>query len=143
MTRDDIEKLWALLALYRPNDRHLQDEKLKSLWLLTLEPYAPADVKAAVAGYFREKKFWPDVTDIAVGCPPPPEPPRTAVPKGKPDLIMEGLRGLWEKILPRRKAAGLPATWSEAQAEGLTYRRWWELLEAHGVGFPDHMEDLI
>lgn len=79
MTREDTDRLFALLAIYRPNDPHAEDNTLRSAWALVLEPYAPDDVRAAVAAYFRESKYWPDVTDIASRCPQPkasPEPER-------------------------------------------------------------------
>lgn len=69
MTKEDIDNLFELLAIYRPKDRHLSDKTLKSAWLLVLEPYKPADVKQAVGAYFRESGYWPDVSDIATRCP--------------------------------------------------------------------------
>lgn len=69
MTRPDIENIWKLLAIFRPGDKRIKDEKLKSAWLLVLEPYTPQEVKAAVAAYFRESGYWPDVSDIAMRCP--------------------------------------------------------------------------
>ena len=70
MTREDTDNLFKLLAIFRPNDPRAEDTTLKSAWALVLEPYAVEDVRAAVAAYFREKKFWPDVTDISSRCPP-------------------------------------------------------------------------
>ena len=69
MTREDTDRLFELLSIYRPNDPHAQDKTLRSAWALVLEPYFVEDVRVAVAEYFRESKFWPDVTDIAVRCP--------------------------------------------------------------------------
>lgn len=71
MTKRDLDKLWAMLALYRPKDRHLRNTGLKEIWLLTFEPYPFEDVRAAVVAYFREQKYWPDVTDITTRCPAP------------------------------------------------------------------------
>ena len=75
MTREDTDRLFELLSIYRPNDPHAQDKTLRSAWALVLEPYAPEDVRVAVAEYFRESKYWPDVTDIASRCPQPKEAP--------------------------------------------------------------------
>lgn len=75
MTKEDTARLFDLLSIYRPNDPHAQDKTLRSAWALVLEPYAPEDVRVAVAEYFRESKYWPDVTDIASRCPQPTAPP--------------------------------------------------------------------
>lgn len=69
MTGQDIDKLFELLAIFRPGDKHLGDKQLRSAWLFVLKPYAPEDVREAVAQYFRESSYWPDVTDIAKRCP--------------------------------------------------------------------------
>lgn len=69
MTREDVGRLFELLAIYRPGDRHLQDSTLRSAWALVLAPYSPESVREAVGAYFRESKFWPDVTDLAQRCP--------------------------------------------------------------------------
>ena len=71
MTREDTDRLFELLAIYRPGDPRAEDKLLRSAWALVLEPYAPEDVRAAVAEYFRACKYWPDVTDIASRCPQP------------------------------------------------------------------------
>lgn len=70
MNKKEVEGLFSLLAIYRPGDKRLEDKKLQAAWLLVLEPFPPADVKAAVATYFRTSKHFPDVTDIAILCPP-------------------------------------------------------------------------
>ena len=77
MTKQDMDGLWKLLGIYRAGDKHLGDGTLKAAWFLVLEPYDPADVKQAVADYFRECKYWPDVTDISSRC---PKLTRTAAP---------------------------------------------------------------
>lgn len=71
MEKDDVKNLWELLRIFRPGDPHLDDKRLRAAWALVLEPYAVDDVRSAVAEYFREQKYWPDVTDIASRCPGP------------------------------------------------------------------------
>ena len=70
MTGQDIDRLFELLAIFRPRDKHLEDQNLKNAWLFVLKPYKAEDVRNAVAEYFRKNKYWPDVTDIAKLCPP-------------------------------------------------------------------------
>lgn len=71
MKRNEIDDLFRLLAIFRPGDKHLSDPMLRSAWFLILEPFDHDEVRDAVAGYFRENKYWPDVTDIAKRCPRP------------------------------------------------------------------------
>lgn len=85
MTMDDVNDLFCLLEIYRPGDKHIGDRKLRSAWLLVLEPFSRDEVRTAVADYFRECKFWPDVSDIAMRC------PRTA--RGSPEQPGAGTRG--------------------------------------------------
>ena len=68
MTREEMDGLWELLKIFRPNDIRLQDKKLKSAWFLVLEPYQREDVRQAVAEWFRQSKFLPDVSEIAMLC---------------------------------------------------------------------------
>ncbi|MEG2000531.1 MAG: hypothetical protein RR053_03945 [Evtepia sp.] len=74
MTRNEIDKIFDLLGVYRTNDQHLQDKRLRSAWFLTLKPFEAKDVQEAVGAYFRKKQFWPDVTEIALLCPQPKDP---------------------------------------------------------------------
>ena len=53
LTREDTDKLFRLLAFYRPNDPHLKDNALRAVWALTLAPYSVDDVREAVVSYFR------------------------------------------------------------------------------------------
>ena len=48
LTREDTDKLFRLLAFYRPNDPHLKDNALRAVWALTLAPYSVDDVREAV-----------------------------------------------------------------------------------------------
>ena len=76
MTKEDIDNLFQLMAIYFPGDRRLCDKVLKNAWLLVLEPYEPSEVKAALASHLRESKYFPCVQDVAGKCRklPPPAP---------------------------------------------------------------------
>ena len=135
VTREDTDNLFKLLAIFRPNDPRSEDTTLKSAWALVLEPYAVEDVRAAVAAYFREKKFWPDVTDISSRCPPLPQMPHQPPPLtgGYIDHAVEALRERWQELRRQRRAAGVPGTWEDAQKAGLTAATWYKLLEKNNL----------
>ena len=96
MTREDTERLFELLAIYRPNDPHLKDRALRAVWTLTLRPYAVDDVREAVASYFREQKYWPDPTDIAKRCPKPEV--KTEIPREPDWEAVENLKKLHREL---------------------------------------------
>ena len=131
MTKQEMDGLWALLGIFRKNDPHLLDKKLKAAWLLVLSPFAAADVKSAVAAYFREKSFWPDVSEIATRCPSPPggQPARTqraSCPEAEKET---DLRLRWEALRAERLRLGLPESVSQARENGLDAGSWWDALE--------------
>ena len=105
MEKDDVKNLWELLRIFRPNDPHLNDKQLKNVWALVLAPYTVDDVRAAVAEYFREQKYWPDVTDIASRCPNPrpAKKPAPALTNWTPEEIrrvsrqMDEMLEAWER----------------------------------------------
>ncbi len=70
MQLEEMNRIWRLLGKLRPRDSgKLQDRELLAAWLLVLEPYPYEEVRQSVADYFRHRNYWPDVTDIAKGCP--------------------------------------------------------------------------
>lgn len=135
MTTEEMDGLWELIGIFRKNDPHLKDKKLKNAWLLVLEPYERDDVRNAVAAYFRECGYWPDVTDIAKRCPPlpapayPPEAPTGEDQRALNDLLTPAFR----EMLERRRAAGVPATYQEAEAAGMNFDLWDEQLREAGL----------
>lgn len=70
MTKQDTENLFALLAIYFPNNPRVRDARLKSAWHLLLEPFSAADVKKAVVECLRESSFFPDPQTVAAKCRP-------------------------------------------------------------------------
>lgn len=131
MEKTDVKNLWELLRIFRPNDPHLRDKKLQSAWALVLAPYAVDDVRAAVAAYFREQSYWPDVTEIAARCPKPKMDKRPALTltNWTPEEIRRCSQQMEEMLavgaLMERDyiSAGLPHP-VEARRMGWTARDW-------------------
>lgn len=137
MTGQDIDKLFELLAIFRPGDKHLLDRTLRNAWLLILKPYAPDDVREAVAEYFRHNKYWPDVTDIATLCPEIPKAssvPQTAEVDRRWRKQRERL-DRYEDLKRRRREAGLPETFWDAKDAGMSLEEYDRLTEAAGLEF--------
>lgn len=139
MTGKDVDNLFDLLGIFRPGDKHLLDQNLRNAWLLVLKPYAPEDVREAVAQYFRESSYWPDVTEIAKHCPMIP------AKEQKTDGELHELdRKHWERqvkmseryseIKRLRREAGLPETGLEAHKAGISPDEYDRLVEAVGLG---------
>lgn len=138
MTGQDIDKLFELLAIFRPKDKHLEDQALRNAWLLVLKPYDPKDVREAVAQYFRESSYWPDVTDIAKRCPKIVINPRDNIPPATDQTLKKHLE--WAKhyddVRRRRREAGFPETWWDAKEEGgWTMKEYQDAMDKAGLGF--------
>lgn len=143
MDKQDIADLWALLAVFRPNDPHLRDKTLRAAWALVLEPYSRDDVRKAVAEYFREKKFWPDVTEIAGRCPQPREPEALEAMRYRQPTAGERQRTAemvrrWRAYRAALEAAGLPGL-SQAQAQGMRCADWDALTRSAGICLEDFL----
>lgn len=134
MTGQDIDRLFELLAIFRPKDKHLENQALKNAWLFVLKPYSVDDVREAVAQYFRESSYWPDVTEIAKRCPPVSAAADNipAVPDGweKQDETLKR----FEELKKRRREAGIPADWEEAREAGLTVAEYEKITDEAGLG---------
>lgn len=136
MTRQDVDRLFELLAIFRPGDKHLEDKRLRSAWLFVLQPYAPEDVRAAVAQYFREQSWWPDVTDIAKLCPKTEETPRADPPPttGEHWQKQLAMQECYRDLKRRRREAGVPETWERAQEAGMTAEAFFRAEDEAGLG---------
>lgn len=78
MTLDDTKNLFEqLLSKYFQNHPKLKDPAQVTAYHEILEPYEPADVKAAVLRCLREKRYFPDPQEIASRCPVPAAPAQT------------------------------------------------------------------
>lgn len=132
MTRADVDRLFQLLAIYRPGDARADNKQLRAAWALVLEPYPPEAVREAVAAWFRECSWWPDVSDIARRCPVQPEAPRpSAAVRGDALRQREAQRSWFRRHREALQRAGLP-TISAYLQQGGTYRDYYNLLEESG-----------
>lgn len=136
-----MDRLFELLAIFRPGDKHLGDKTLRSAWLLVLKPYAVDDVREAVAQYFRESSYWPDVTEIAKRCP-------KIVPEVTKDERVNfdpATDQRWKKqqewaeryddLKRRRREAGFPENVWNAKEAGLTWEEYEKAVDEAGLGF--------
>lgn len=139
MTGQDIDRLFELLAIFRPEDKHLTDQSLKNAWLFVLKPYCPEDVREAVAEYFRQNKYWPDVTDIAKLCPPIEAESRSGFSERTDHSWQKQLEMLrkYNDLKRRRQEAGLPETPWEAKESGMSFEEFDQLVESVGLGFEE------
>lgn len=138
MNREDIDDLFKLLQLYFPNSDKTRNETLKTAWLLLLEPYDRDTVRNALTEQLRESKFFPDPQSIASRCPP------VLRKKGPGSLEPVPDSSGWEKqaellkrygeLIDRRRAAGIPGTWSDAQEAGMDAETWDRLTDHAGLG---------
>lgn len=138
MTGQDVDRLFELLAIFRPKDKHLEDKQLRSAWLFVLKPYAPDDVREAVAEYFRESSYWPDVTDIAKRCPKITRNTRDDLPPAddKHWKKQQEWAKHYDDVRCRRREAGFPETWLEAkEAGGWTMKEYQDAMDEAGLGF--------
>ena len=131
MTREDTDRLFELIAVFRPADPKLKNRTLRAAWALVLEPYEVNDVRAAVADYFRTNKYFPDVTDISSRCRQPEKPVRTWTPGGKERKDMYKTIAWAEEWHRELKRKGLQSL-HEAIAAGKTVSEWACELRAAG-----------
>lgn len=138
MTREDINDLFSLFAVFRPNDPHLSNKKLRYAWYLVLSPYDRDDVREAVGAWFRRSKYWPEPAEIAALCPHLPEKKRQekslqAVQEAREDV--RNLHERWSELKRLRRSAGIPETIQKAKSAGLSNGEWFDLLAERGMGW--------
>lgn len=141
LTREDIDNLFELLAIFRKNDPRLEDKRLRSAWLLALSPYERDDVREAVGAWFRKSKYWPEPSEIAALCPPLPEPKRRG---NEAHPVSPGYQRSedpvwirWDTLMEKRRQAGIPATLEEAARNGISEEEWYSILAERRLGFFD------
>lgn len=138
LTRKDIDDLFDLLAIFRKNDPHLNQESLRYAWLLVLYPYERHDVREAVGAWFRKSKYWPDPAEIAALCPPLPEKNITQKTQQISQWELDEMRKIWaryERLVALRREAGIPATIEEAKKSGVPEGEWYDILAERGLAW--------
>lgn len=134
MTGQDVDRLFDLLAIFRPKDKRLKDQTLRNAWMFVLKPYDPDDVREAVAEYFREKSYWPDVTEIAKRCPPVAgKSDNTPIVPAGWEKQAEALKR-FEELKKRRREAGIPDNWKEAREAGFAAAEYEKATDELGIG---------
>jgi hypothetical protein len=153
MTKCDVDDLFQLLAFYFAGHQKLRMKGLKAAWLAVLKPYSREDVKAALMSFLREKPGFPTPQEVAIRCPALPayrtSPEGATKPqpfygldtraKEAQDRLFARMKAERDRLIPLRKAAGLPATMEEAKVAGMTSGTWWNALEAAGLNYPGHI----
>ena len=133
MTSKDINDLFDLLGLYYSGHPGLSVKNIRTAWLSVLEPYSREDVKKAVVEYLRTNTNFPRPQEIAVLCPPIQTTnlgktggntaakilgPMDARAKEAQDRLFARMKAERERLIPLRRAAGIPATVGEAKQPG-------------------------
>lgn len=152
MTLKDVYDLFDLLEIYFSGHPGLSVKNIRPAWLSVLEPYSREDVKKAVVEYLRTNTNFPRPQEIAVLCPPIPmtnlakaeshtaakiSGPMDARAKKAQDALFARMKAERERLIPLRRAAGIPATPEEARASGMTAAEWWSRCERAGLNYPD------
>lgn len=138
LTREDIDNLFELLRVFRPNDQHLEQKYLRSAWLLALKPYNRDDVRDSIGAWFRQSKYWPEPSEIAALCPPLPIQERRknaekyALHRSKDPVWIR-----YDALVEKRRQAGIHATYEEAEKDGLSFEEWCSILDNRRLGFFD------
>lgn len=138
MTRNDIDRLFQLLAIYYPTSPKVRSEITKQSWFLVLEPFDPEDVKKALVLHMQTSKHFPFVQEISTRCKLPATEPTESTAGIGTDYandvacMMEWLGPWHEKWEEKLHGLGLP-TFGEAVASGMTTAEWNHMMEEAGV----------
>lgn len=144
------QKLYQLMAQYWPHSRLAKDASTRTAWGRVLEKFPYDDVKNRVLELAATSKYPPDLADLTATLVPPsggpqgaagiqPSPPGQAdrrVKEGQ-DLLFAKMEQERNRLIPLRRAAGIPATMEEASAAGMSYTDWMSALEERGLNYPE------
>lgn len=151
MTKSDVDDLFELLEYYFSGHQKLKVKGLRAAWLAVLEPYSREDVKTALMSFLREKPGFPTPQEVAIRCPALPayrtSPEGATKPqpfygldtraKEAQDRLFARMKAERDRLIPLRRAAGIPATAEEAKTAGMTATEWWNQCERAGLNYPD------
>lgn len=152
MNREDIQKIWSYIKALRP---HLSTDRLPRLtkevataWASNLTGYSVEEVMQAADKQLAKGSFWPDLSEIMAEL-PPPSPSRTHLIQSahastghhREDPVLEQLRECFNELERKRREAGIPASYAEAKAAGLTYTETETLWESAGLDYPNNLDN--
>ena len=143
LTTSEVNKLFDLLKELHGKDKS-RDKRTIAIWLKVLEPWTYQQVRAAAIERARGgNRYYPDPAEISQFLPDPgvpaPQPVGSQDAKAKEaqDRLFARMKAERDRLIPLRRAAGLPATMEEAKAAGMTSGEWWNALETAGLNYPD------
>lgn len=144
MDKEERQRIYTLLSKFYPNAKQLKDRATLTAWGLALEDFPYEDVKKSVLDYATRNKYFPDLADItgslAAENQTRKDPRGATVPQpGKMGVIdrkvREDQQALYERwceesarLRKLRRDAGIPATYLEAKASGLSVSQWFALM---------------
>lgn len=132
MEISDIQAVWrhikAIRPTFAPDKIPRLTKEIAEAWRINLEGYTLEQVLRATDFQLGKHQFWPDLSEIMAELPPPPPSRTRLIPGGKAnssaprreDPVLVRYRELLEKYEKKRVEAGVPATFEEAKAAGMT-----------------------
>lgn len=151
LTTAEVNKLFDLLKELHGKDKP-RDKRTIAIWSTVLEPWTYQQVRMAVVERSRENRYYPDPAEITAFLPRPevpykPTPAGATVPQPRngtdarvkyaQDSLFARMEKERERLIPLRRAAGIPATFEEALAVGMTAVEWWFRCEVAGLNYSD------
>lgn len=146
LNMSEVNKLFDLLKELHGKDKP-RDKRTIAIWAKVLEPWAYTQVRAAVIERARSgNRYYPDPSEITQFLPKQTDAGATAPQPWKgvnidaresQNRLFSRMKEERDRLIPLRRAAGLPATIDEAKLAGMNPTEWWNALEASGLNYPD------
>ncbi len=150
MEISDIQEIWKHIKALHPNTpeekRPRLSGRIAKVWVNELSGYSVEQVIKAVESHAGKCRYWPDLSEIKAELPgrsvagatkPQPRGGADLRAKEAQDHLFARMKAERDRLIPLRRAAGLPATMEEAKAAGMTSGEWWNALETAGLNYPD------
>ncbi len=150
MEISDIQEIWKHIKALHPNTpeekRPRLSGRIAKVWVNELSGYSVEQVIKAVESHAGKCRYWPDLSEIKAELPgrsvagatkPQPRGGADLRAKEAQDHLFARMKAERDRLIPLRRAAGLPATAEEAKAAGMTSGKWWNALETAGLNYPD------
>lgn len=150
MKVSDIQAIWTHIKALHPNTPETKRPRLSTpvaeVWCRELSGYSVGQVLQAVERQAGKSRYWPDLSEIKAELPrrdaagatkPQPTGGADARAKAAQEKLFGRMRAERERLIPLRRANGLPATGEEARQAGMSAGAWWKALEEKGLNYPD------